>query len=50
MIWWFLIVAAAAGAVVWSGLSAYVQVRQRLRNAENKREPAAPKPEATRES
>jgi hypothetical protein len=36
MIWWFLIVAAAAGAVLWAGLSAYLQVRQRLRNAENK--------------
>jgi len=38
MIWWFLIVAAAAGAVLWAALSAYLQVRQRLRNAEN-REP-----------
>jgi len=36
MIWWFLIVAAAAGAVLWAGLSAYLQVLQRLRNAENK--------------
>jgi ABC-type uncharacterized transport system permease subunit len=36
MIWWFLIVAAAAGAVLWAAVSAYIQVRQRLRNAENK--------------
>jgi len=36
MIWWFLTVAAAAGAVLWAGLSAYLQVRQRLRNAENR--------------
>jgi len=26
MIWWFLIVAVAAGAVVWAVLSAYVRV------------------------
>jgi len=36
MIWWFLIVAAAAGAVLWAALSAYLQVRQRMRNAENR--------------
>jgi hypothetical protein len=36
MIWWFLIVAVAAGAVLWAALSAYLQVRQRLRNAENR--------------
>jgi len=35
MIWWFLIVAFAAGAVVWAGLSAYIQVRKRLRRAAN---------------
>jgi hypothetical protein len=35
MIWWFLIVAVAAGAVLWAALSAYVWVRQRLHNAEN---------------
>jgi hypothetical protein len=40
MIWWFLIVAVATGAVVWAVLSAYVRVRQRMRNAENK--PAEP--------
>ena len=36
MIWWFLIVAVAAGAVLWAVLSAYVQVRQRLAKAENR--------------
>jgi len=36
MIWWFLIVAVAAGAVVWAVLSAYVRVRQRLTNAQNR--------------
>jgi hypothetical protein len=36
MIWWFLIVALAGGAVLWAVLSAYVRVRQRLHNAENK--------------
>ena len=40
MIWWYLIVAMAAGAVLWAALSAYVWVRQRLRNAENR--PAEP--------
>ena len=37
MFWWFLIVAVAAGAVLWATLSAYVRVRERLRKAENKR-------------
>ncbi len=37
MFWWFLIVAVAAGAVLWAALSAYVRVRERLRKAENKR-------------
>jgi hypothetical protein len=36
MIWWFLIVAVAAGAVLWAALSAYVRVRDRLRRAENR--------------
>ena len=36
MIWWFLIVAVAGGAALWAFLAAYVWVRQRLRNAENK--------------
>jgi hypothetical protein len=45
MIWWFLIVAVAAGAVVWAVLSAYVRVRQRLNNAQNRPpEPDQPEP------
>jgi hypothetical protein len=45
MIWWFLIVAAAGGAVLWAALSAYLQVRQRLRNAENRPHSTEQKPE-----
>jgi hypothetical protein len=36
MIWWFLVVAVAAGTVVWAALSAYLRVRERLTNAENR--------------
>jgi hypothetical protein len=36
MFGWFLIVAIAAGAVLWAALSAYVQVRERLKKAENR--------------
>jgi hypothetical protein len=36
MIWWFLLVAVAAGAMLWAALSAYVMVRERLINAENR--------------
>ncbi|HEY7353513.1 MAG TPA: hypothetical protein VH596_12165 [Terriglobales bacterium] len=36
MIWWYLIVAVAAGAIVWAILSAYLQVRDRMRRAENR--------------
>ncbi len=36
MIWWFLLVLVAAGAVVWAALSAYVRVRQGLTKAENR--------------
>jgi hypothetical protein len=39
MIWWFLIVAVASGAVLWALVSSYVWVRQRLRNAENRPNP-----------
>jgi hypothetical protein len=35
MFWWYLIVASAAGAVVWAVLSAYIQVRNRMRRAAN---------------
>jgi hypothetical protein len=36
MFWWFLMVAVAAGAVVWAVLSAYIQVRDRMKRAENR--------------
>jgi len=42
MIWWFLIVAIAAGAVLWAALSAYIRVRQGLTKAENR--PPEPDP------
>ena len=42
MFWWFLIVAIAAGSVLWAALSAYVQVRERLRKAENRHEHELP--------
>jgi hypothetical protein len=46
MIWWFLIVAIAAGAVLWAALSAYIRVRQGLTKAENRPpEPDSPDPE-----
>ncbi|HZR64100.1 MAG TPA: hypothetical protein VFA85_03075 [Terriglobales bacterium] len=35
MIWWFLIVAVAAGTIVWAVLSAYIQVRDRMRRSQN---------------
>jgi hypothetical protein len=46
MFWWFLTVAIAAGAVLWAALSAYVQVRDRLRKAENRRSGPGREPEA----
>jgi hypothetical protein len=36
MLWWFLILAVAAGTVLWAALSAYFRVQERLRNAENR--------------
>jgi hypothetical protein len=36
MFWWYLIVAVAAGAVVWAVLSAYIQVRNRMRRSQNR--------------
>jgi hypothetical protein len=36
MFWWYLIVAVAAGAVVWAVLSAYIQVRNRMRRSHNR--------------
>jgi len=36
MFWWFLIVAVAAGAVLWAALSAYVKVRERWQKTQNR--------------
>jgi hypothetical protein len=36
MFWWFLIVAVAAGAVLWAALAAYVKVRERWQKAQNR--------------
>jgi len=33
MIWWFLILAAGAGAVVWAATSAYLRVHRHMKNA-----------------
>jgi hypothetical protein len=30
MIWWFLILALSAGAVVWAGMAAYLRVRRHM--------------------
>jgi len=30
MIWWFLILAASAGAVLWVGIASYLRVRGHL--------------------
>ena len=46
MFWWFLIVAVAAGAVLWAALSAYVKVRERLRKADNRHRDAEHQSEA----
>jgi len=30
MIWWFLILALSAGAVLWAGIAAYLRVRRHM--------------------
>jgi len=30
MLWWFLILAFSAGAVVWAGIAAYLRVRRHI--------------------
>jgi putative exporter of polyketide antibiotics len=30
MMWWFLILACGAGAVVWAGIAAYLRVRRHI--------------------
>jgi len=31
MMWWFLILAFSAGAVLWAGIAAYLRVRRHLK-------------------
>jgi len=31
MIWWFLILALSAGAVLWAGIAAYLRVRRHMK-------------------
>jgi len=31
MIWWFLILALSAGAVLWAGIAAYFRVRRHMK-------------------
>jgi hypothetical protein len=46
MFWWFLMVAVAAGAVLWAALSAYVKVRERWQKTQNRLGDARRQPEA----
>jgi hypothetical protein len=46
MFWWFLMVAVAAGAVLWAALSAYVKVRERWQKTQNRLGDASRQPEA----
>lgn len=36
MIWWFLILACAAGAALWAGLSLYLYVRRHWKHSVTK--------------
>jgi hypothetical protein len=33
MMWWFLIFASGAGAVLWAGVSLYIRVRQNFKQS-----------------
>jgi len=33
MIWWFLIFAFGAGAVLWAGIAAYLRVRRHMKDS-----------------
>src|ERR1700746_2221500 len=37
MIWWFLILACSAGAVVWAALALYIHVRQQMKKARTRK-------------
>jgi ABC-type uncharacterized transport system permease subunit len=36
MLWWFLILAASAGAVLWAGVAAYLRVHRHMKEASKK--------------
>jgi len=38
MLWWFLILAVSAGAVLWAGMAAYLRVHRHMQNASKKEE------------
>ena len=44
MLWWFLILAASAGAVLWAGMAAYLRVHRHMQDA-SKKEPAEREPD-----
>jgi amino acid permease len=33
MLWWFLILACSAGAVMWASMAAYLRVRRHMKNS-----------------
>jgi hypothetical protein len=37
MLWWFLILACSAGAVLWAGIAAYLRVRRHMKGAAAKK-------------
>lgn len=49
MLWWFLILAVSAGAVLWAGLAVYLRVRRHMKASalevkKNSVEPGADSP------
>jgi ABC-type uncharacterized transport system permease subunit len=41
MIWWFLIFAFGAGAVLWAAIAAYLRVRQHMKDASSAKKSGA---------
>ena len=44
MLWWFLILAASAGAVLWAGMAVYLRVHRHMKDA-SKKEAAEQEPD-----
>jgi hypothetical protein len=38
MLWWFLILACSAGAVLWAGMAIYFRVRRHMRASDASKE------------